>query len=325
VQVQREAAVLLAQRIEVLSTKSWRDAQASAAALQTDVPDWQGQADALLADPSWASVDTKFRRCSKASRSQLQAVWDAFRNALSQAEAAAADAAAPLPPVPVWADELQAGARPAAGSRRHRRRCQAADRSRTARQGQPTPSARSLTRLEQEIAQGHGKGQRRRRQRLAQRLEGTRQAGRRQAGKPGPRGAGGGRRTGRLAALARRPAAPGAGGQGRGPVRARSRPQRNQRQPGRRGQAGAEGEEPAAAKPQEPTPLVRKPRYRRPQDAGATARPARAVEADGPGRPAQPRAVEALRRSLQRGHKVVEAWLEKVKADAAEHRGQRWR
>ena len=38
VQVQREAAVLLAQRIEVLSTKSWRDAQAAAGSLATDVP-----------------------------------------------------------------------------------------------------------------------------------------------------------------------------------------------------------------------------------------------------------------------------------------------
>ena len=47
VQVQREAAVLLAQRIEVLSTKSWRDAQAAAEALRADVPAWQAQAQAL--------------------------------------------------------------------------------------------------------------------------------------------------------------------------------------------------------------------------------------------------------------------------------------
>ena len=37
VQVQREAAVLLAQRVEVLSTKSYLDAQAADAALATDV------------------------------------------------------------------------------------------------------------------------------------------------------------------------------------------------------------------------------------------------------------------------------------------------
>ncbi|MEY4653127.1 MAG: hypothetical protein RI884_1708, partial [Pseudomonadota bacterium] len=39
-QVQREAAVLLAQRIEVLSLKPWRDALGAAEALRTDVPDW---------------------------------------------------------------------------------------------------------------------------------------------------------------------------------------------------------------------------------------------------------------------------------------------
>src|SRR3990167_8120578 len=43
VQVQREAAVLLAQRIEVLSTKSWRDAQAAQEGLRTDVQPWQGE------------------------------------------------------------------------------------------------------------------------------------------------------------------------------------------------------------------------------------------------------------------------------------------
>ena len=104
VQVQREAAVLLAQRIEVLSTKSWRDAQAAAGALQADVPQWQAQAQALLEDASWGSLDPKFPPLLEASRGQLQAVWDAFQSALAQAIAAADDAAAPLPPVPVWAD-----------------------------------------------------------------------------------------------------------------------------------------------------------------------------------------------------------------------------
>ncbi|MFZ3128877.1 MAG: DUF349 domain-containing protein, partial [Rhodoferax sp.] len=44
VQVQREAAVLLAQRIEVLSTKSWKDAQNVLDALRVDVDQWQAQA-----------------------------------------------------------------------------------------------------------------------------------------------------------------------------------------------------------------------------------------------------------------------------------------
>ena len=154
VQVQREAAVLLAQRIEVLSTKPWRDAQAAAESLAHDVPDWQTQAQALLSDPSWASVDTRFPPLLEASRSQLQAVWDAFQSALVQAVAAANDAAAPLPPVPVWADELrvvrgvavEAAAKPAKPK---------VDPELRARATQAVRDV--LTKLEQEIAQGHGK------------------------------------------------------------------------------------------------------------------------------------------------------------------------
>ncbi len=59
VQVQREAAVLLAQRIEVLSTKSWRDAQTVVEALTGDVTHWQAQAALLLDDPNWPSVDSQ--------------------------------------------------------------------------------------------------------------------------------------------------------------------------------------------------------------------------------------------------------------------------
>ena len=154
VQVQREAAVLLAQRIEVLSTKPWRDAQAAAESLAHDVPDWQTQAQALLSDPSWASVDTRFPPLLEASRSQLQAVWDAFQSALAQAVAAANDAAAPLPPVPVWADELrvvrgvavEAAAKPAKPKVDPELRAQATQVVREV-----------LAKLEQEIAQGHGK------------------------------------------------------------------------------------------------------------------------------------------------------------------------
>ncbi|MCW8206648.1 DUF349 domain-containing protein [Verminephrobacter aporrectodeae subsp. tuberculatae] len=108
VQVQREAAVLLAQRIEVFSTKPWRDALAALEPLRTDVARWQEQARELTGDACWASVDMRFPPLLDASRSQLLVVWDAFQPALAQAIAAAEDAAAPLPPVPVWADELRA-------------------------------------------------------------------------------------------------------------------------------------------------------------------------------------------------------------------------
>ncbi|WP_295547108.1 DUF349 domain-containing protein [uncultured Pseudacidovorax sp.] len=107
-QVHREAAVLLAQRFEVLSTKGWQDAQAAEEGLRADVAHWTTQADEITQDPNWASLDARFALQLDASRSQLQVVSEAFHSALAQAVAAAADAQAPLPPVPVWADELRA-------------------------------------------------------------------------------------------------------------------------------------------------------------------------------------------------------------------------
>ncbi|MDP1967620.1 MAG: DUF349 domain-containing protein, partial [Burkholderiaceae bacterium] len=155
VQVQREAAVLLAQRIEVLSTKPWRDAQMAWDALRADVPHWQSQADALAADPNWASVEGKFPPLLEASRTQLQVVWDAFQAALSQAVAAAEDPAAPLPPVPVWAEQLRiarGGAAEPAVPRPPRAKIDPELRVRS-----NAAVHEVLTKLEQEIAEGHGK------------------------------------------------------------------------------------------------------------------------------------------------------------------------
>jgi hypothetical protein len=106
-QVQREAAVLLAQRIEVLSTKPWQDALAQREALQADLDRWVGQAQALAADAQWPSVDAKFASALQTSTQQVQAVWTAFCEALTLTEAAAADAAAPLPAVPAWSDQIR--------------------------------------------------------------------------------------------------------------------------------------------------------------------------------------------------------------------------
>jgi ATP-dependent RNA helicase SUPV3L1/SUV3 len=108
VQVHREAAVLLAQRIEVLSTKPLADVRAAQDTLPVDVQHWQEVAQSLAGDAQWPSIDPKFPVQIETSRSQLLAVWNAFQAALSQAESAALDAAAPLPPVPVWADEIRA-------------------------------------------------------------------------------------------------------------------------------------------------------------------------------------------------------------------------
>ena len=106
-QVQREVALLLAQRIEVLSTKSWKDAKGVLEALGADVARWQEQAKELTSDASWSSVDGRFPPQLEAASAQLALVWDAFQSALALTEAAAADEAAPLPTVPVWADEIR--------------------------------------------------------------------------------------------------------------------------------------------------------------------------------------------------------------------------
>lgn len=154
VQVQREAAVLLAQRIEVLSTKSWRDAQALQEALQLDVEHWQAQAAALLSDTNWPSVDVKFPPLLEASQGQLLVVWAAFRDALAQAVLAATDVSAALPPVPVWSDELRA-ARGALSESAPRPKRPAVDPELKAKAQASVDEA--LTTLEQEISQGHGK------------------------------------------------------------------------------------------------------------------------------------------------------------------------
>jgi ATP-dependent RNA helicase SUPV3L1/SUV3 len=154
VQVQREAAVLLAQRIEVLSTKSWRDAQAVLEALQADVDHWQTQAFALLNDANWLSVDAKFPPLLDASRAQLLVVWDAFKGALSQAEAAAADVSAALPPVPVWADELRLGRGVSADAVAKPKRAPIDPEIKA----KATAVVReALSKVEQEVAEGHGK------------------------------------------------------------------------------------------------------------------------------------------------------------------------
>ena len=154
VQVQREAAVLLAQRIEVLSTKSWVDAQTALEALKVDVEHWQTQAAALANDASWPSVDAKFPPLLDASRAQLLVVWDAFQAALAQAVHAAQDAAAPLPPVPMWANELRVarGVPIEAPAKAAKPKLDPEVRAKANAAVQDV-----LTTLETEIAEGHGK------------------------------------------------------------------------------------------------------------------------------------------------------------------------
>jgi hypothetical protein len=156
--VQREAAVLLAQRIELLSTKSWKDAQTVAEALQADVAHWQAQADTLAADANWNGVDAKFTPMIDTSRAQLLVVWEAFSAALAQTVLAAADAGAPLPPVPVWADELRAvrGVPAEAAPRPAKPKMDPAVRDEL-RQKAAAAVTEVLLKVEQEVGEGHGK------------------------------------------------------------------------------------------------------------------------------------------------------------------------
>nr|WP_293752610.1 DUF349 domain-containing protein [Limnohabitans sp. Rim8] len=107
VMVQREAAVLLAQRIEVLSTKSLAEALGGQTGLEADVAQWQNQAQALTQSSVWPSVELKYPPQLDAAGKQLQAVWDGFSAAATLAEIAQTDVTTALPPVPVWADEIR--------------------------------------------------------------------------------------------------------------------------------------------------------------------------------------------------------------------------
>ena len=173
VMVQREAAVLLAQRVEVLSTKPLQEAQASRQALQADVQAWSEQALQLTEDQAWGSVDLRFAPQLDASRSQLQAVWEGFDAALQVANTASQQADAPLPSVPVWADEIrvlrgEAPAEQASGpvssvlptaapaARATKPKMDAAERQ--ALREQATQAVlKELEALEKEVAEGHGK------------------------------------------------------------------------------------------------------------------------------------------------------------------------
>ncbi len=106
--VQREAAMMLAQRCDVLSTKPLSDALGVQESLSADVANWRVQTDALHQEAAWASVDAKYVAQIQSANQQLVAVWDAFSQALGVAAEALSNVSAPLPQVPVWADELRA-------------------------------------------------------------------------------------------------------------------------------------------------------------------------------------------------------------------------
>ena len=106
-QVQRETALLLTQRIEVLSTKSWQEAIDQQTVLQADLKRLHDEFAALQSDAHWSSVDPKYPFLVAETTKHIPLVWEAFSAALAQTQAAAQDANLPLPAVPAWADQLR--------------------------------------------------------------------------------------------------------------------------------------------------------------------------------------------------------------------------
>ncbi|MEY3627974.1 MAG: hypothetical protein RL163_2473, partial [Pseudomonadota bacterium] len=152
-QVQREASMMMAQRIEMLSTKPWEEAQSQRDTLAADLQRLQADAQTLTSDTNWACVDARFPPMLQASGQQLTAVWEAFDAALKHTVQAASDPDLDLPAVPAWADQLRAArtgitAAPAPVK----------PRIDPAQRAQAQASVQAvLTVLEQELAQGHGK------------------------------------------------------------------------------------------------------------------------------------------------------------------------
>jgi hypothetical protein len=156
VQVQKEVAVLLAQRIEVLSTKPWQDAQSAREPLAQDVSGWDAQTQTLRNHPHWVSVDARFAAQLDASAAQMRVVWEAFSDALSQTEAAASNLQLPLPAVPVWADALRAQRQSAGQTQVPARSNKPSVDPQVLAQAQEAVQ-QALGRLEQEMTEGHGK------------------------------------------------------------------------------------------------------------------------------------------------------------------------
>ena len=157
-QVQREAAIMLAQRIELLSTKPLADAQGAFETLHVDVKHWTGQTMSLQSDAQWQSVDAKFTPQLETAQSQLNGLWEAFSAALAQATAASGDSTAPLPAVPVWAEAIRALRAAARGEAEKKAEKPAKPKVDPEKRAAANTAVReALSKLELELSEGHGK------------------------------------------------------------------------------------------------------------------------------------------------------------------------
>ena len=156
VAVQREAAALFAQRLETLSTKPLSEVLAQRETLVRDAGDWKSKSQELMARLEWKDIDAKLPPQLQTAENQLSAIWGAFSSVMDIAETAKADSDAPLPSIPVWADEIRTV------------RGHALPQAKQDKASKPKidPEQRKsahdavipiLTKLEEELAAGHGK------------------------------------------------------------------------------------------------------------------------------------------------------------------------
>ncbi|MDI9334352.1 MAG: DUF349 domain-containing protein [Cytophagales bacterium] len=156
VAVQREAAALFMQRLDTLSTKPLSEVLAQREALERDAGEWVKKSQELTLRPEWQDMDAKLAPQLQAAQSQLAAIWGAFAAVMDTAQTALGDGDAALPSIPVWADEIRAQrgvalaqAKPAAASKP-----KIDPQQRKAAHDAVLPI---LTKLEEELAAGHGK------------------------------------------------------------------------------------------------------------------------------------------------------------------------
>ena len=154
VQVEREAASLLVQRIDLLSTRPIADAEAAHEALARDVAEWQARAAALADAPAWGDLEPRHTTQLEAARQQVDAVWAAFDAALAQARRARDDAQAALPGVPLWDEELRALRGEAAAAAPTREAAAVPKAVQALAQAELRPKVEAL---ERELAEGHTK------------------------------------------------------------------------------------------------------------------------------------------------------------------------
>ncbi len=101
VQVQREVAVLLAQRIEVLSTKPWKMLKLPWRPCNRMSPNGASRHWHCAAMPDGFRVQERFTSILQSSEEQLLLAWQAFWMPWPVTKLAAEDGNAPSPAVPV--------------------------------------------------------------------------------------------------------------------------------------------------------------------------------------------------------------------------------